>query len=65
MCAAGHAGLRRGERAVQYYAEPRVLFQVSRGSFLPPPNVDSTVIRLDVRSSRRSMCRMRDAFLPW
>ena len=35
--------------AVQYYAEPRVLFQVSRGSFLPPPNVDSTVIRLDVR----------------
>lgn len=35
--------------AVQYYAEPRVLFQVSRGSFLPPPNVDSAVIRLDVR----------------
>lgn len=35
--------------AVQYYAEPRVLFQVSRGSFLPPPNVDSSVIRLDVR----------------
>lgn len=36
--------------AVQYYAEPRVLFQVSRGSFLPPPNVDSSVIRLDVRT---------------
>ncbi|WP_074017403.1 16S rRNA (adenine(1518)-N(6)/adenine(1519)-N(6))-dimethyltransferase RsmA [Anaeromassilibacillus senegalensis] len=35
--------------AVQYYAEPRVLFQVLRGSFLPPPNVDSSVIRLDVR----------------
>lgn len=35
--------------AVQYYAEPRVLFQVSRGSFLPPPNVDSAVIRLEVR----------------
>lgn len=35
--------------AVQYYAVPRVLFQVSRGSFLPPPNVDSTVIRMDVR----------------
>ena len=35
--------------AVQYYAAPRVLFPVSRGSFLPPPNVDSAVIRLDVR----------------
>ena len=26
-----------------------VLFQVSRGSFMPSPDVDSTVIRLDVR----------------
>ncbi len=35
--------------AVQYYAEPDILFQVSRGSFLPPPNVDSSVIRLQLR----------------
>jgi 16S rRNA (adenine1518-N6/adenine1519-N6)-dimethyltransferase len=35
--------------AVQYYAEPEILFQVSRGSFLPPPNVDSSVIRLQLR----------------
>ena len=35
--------------AVRYYAEPRVLFPVSRGSFMPPPNVDSAVIRLDIR----------------
>lgn len=35
--------------AVSYYAEPKVLFQVSRGSFMPAPNVDSTVIRLDIR----------------
>ena len=35
--------------AVRYYSEPHVLFPVSRGSFLPAPNVDSTVIRLDVR----------------
>ena len=34
--------------AVWYYSRPRVLFQVSRGSFLPAPEVDSTVIRLDV-----------------
>lgn len=37
--------------AVAYYAEPRVLFKVSRGSFMPAPNVDSAVIRLDIRPS--------------
>lgn len=36
--------------AVRYYSEPRMLFPVSRGSFTPPPNVDSAVIRLDIRS---------------
>ena len=35
--------------AVRYYSDPKILFQVSRGSFLPTPDVDSTVIRLDVR----------------
>lgn len=35
--------------AVNYYSEPKVLFQVSRGSFMPAPNVDSTVIRLDIK----------------
>lgn len=35
--------------AVRYYSEPRVLFPVSRGSFMPAPNVDSCVIRLDVK----------------
>lgn len=35
--------------AVQYYAQPKVLFPVSRGSFMPAPDVDSAVIRLDVR----------------
>ena len=34
--------------AVRYYSEPQVLFQVSRGSFMPAPEVDSTVIRLDI-----------------
>ena len=32
-----------------YYAEVKQLFNVSRGSFMPAPNVDSTVIRLDIR----------------
>ena len=35
--------------AVWFYSEPRQLFHVSRGSFMPAPDVDSSVIRLDVR----------------
>ncbi|MDU7337487.1 MAG: 16S rRNA (adenine(1518)-N(6)/adenine(1519)-N(6))-dimethyltransferase RsmA [Clostridium sp.] len=35
--------------AVHYYAEPEILFEVSRGSFMPAPNVDSSVIRLTLR----------------
>lgn len=34
--------------AVRYYSRPEKLFNVSRGSFLPAPNVDSAVIRLSV-----------------
>lgn len=34
--------------AVNYYAEAQKLFDVSRGSFMPSPNVDSSVIRLDI-----------------
>ncbi len=37
--------------AVQYYAEAEQLFSVSRGSFLPAPQVDSAVIRLTVRET--------------
>ncbi len=32
-----------------YYSVPARLFSVARGAFSPPPNVDSCVIRLDVR----------------
>ncbi len=34
--------------AIRYYAEPKTLFQVSRGSFMPAPDVDSAVIKLDI-----------------
>lgn len=37
--------------AVHYYAQPEYLFPVSRGSFLPSPNVDSAVIRLTIRET--------------
>jgi len=37
--------------AVAYYAEARQLFNVSRGSFYPVPNVDSAVLQLKLRSA--------------
>lgn len=37
--------------AANYYSQPEILFKVSRGSFMPPPNVDSAVIRMTVRET--------------
>lgn len=37
--------------AVSYYAEPEILFGVDKGSFLPPPKVDSAVIQLHIREN--------------
>jgi 16S rRNA (adenine1518-N6/adenine1519-N6)-dimethyltransferase len=34
--------------AVSYYSSPKILFNVSAGSFLPAPKVDSSVIKLDI-----------------
>ena len=36
--------------AVRYFSEPQKLFDVSRGSFMPPPNVDSCVIKLVLKN---------------
>lgn len=35
--------------AVRYYAQPELLFNVSAGSFMPAPKVDSAVIKLNIR----------------
>lgn len=35
--------------AVNYYAQGEILFEVDRSSFMPPPNVDSAVIKLTLR----------------
>ena len=35
--------------SVQLYAEPKLVMRVSRGSFRPMPDVDSAVVRLDMR----------------
>lgn len=34
--------------AVNYFSTPKILFNVSRGSFMPSPNVDSCVVRFDI-----------------
>ncbi len=36
---------------VQYYTEPSILFYIPRGAFVPPPRVDSAVIRLKRRQT--------------
>lgn len=37
--------------AVRHYSEPKLLFNVSKGSFMPAPKVDSSVIRLDIHEN--------------
>lgn len=37
--------------AVNYYAEAEKLFDVSRGSFMPAPNVDLSVIKISLRDN--------------
>lgn len=35
--------------AVNYFSRPEILFNVSRGSFMPAPNVDSCVVRFNIK----------------
>ena len=52
--------------AVWYYSTPKLLFPVSRGSFLPAPAVDSAVIRLGhCRRNCRRACRRGRTSLQW
>ncbi len=39
--------------AVNYYSNTKKLFNVGRGSFSPSPNVDSSVIRLDIAKEKK------------
>ncbi len=48
--------------AVNYFACPRILFKVSPSVFIPKPNVDSSVIRLDVRKERPFHLKDQDYF---
>ena len=35
--------------AVNYFSKAKILFNVSRGSFMPAPNVDSCVIQFELK----------------
>ena len=48
--------------AVNYYAEPEILFEVDRYSFMPPPKVDSSVIKLNVRNEPPVVLNNEKAF---
>ena len=50
--------------AVQYYASPQLVMTVSRHCFLPKPDVDSAVIRLNIYAPEERPVRVKDeAFL--
>lgn len=48
--------------AAQYYAKIEKLFDVSRGSFMPRPKVDSAVIKLTVRNKPEVTVQNEDRF---
>lgn len=48
--------------AIRYYGKPRVLFNVSRGSFIPAPKVDSSVIKININSDISSKIKNKEKF---
>ncbi|MBR5773392.1 MAG: 16S rRNA (adenine(1518)-N(6)/adenine(1519)-N(6))-dimethyltransferase RsmA [Clostridia bacterium] len=48
--------------AVSYYSVAKKLFDVSRGSFMPAPNVDSAVIQLEIRNEQARVSDERRFF---
>lgn len=48
--------------AVQYYCETSIVTTVPRGCFMPPPNVDSTVIQLHLKETQDVVADDRELF---
>lgn len=51
--------------SIQFWADPRILFLVKRGSFSPPPRVESVVISLRTKKltlDRKSFLKAREFF---
>ena len=47
---------------MQYYAQPRLLFEIPAAAFRPPPKVRSAVLRLDTRQGAAVEVDDREAF---
>ena len=47
---------------MQYYAQPRLLFEIPAAAFRPPPKVRSAVVRLDTRQDAAVEVHDREAF---
>lgn len=48
--------------SVQVYGTPRILFRVGKGAFVPPPNVESAVIRIETHKEPLLAFEQRDSF---
>jgi 16S rRNA (adenine1518-N6/adenine1519-N6)-dimethyltransferase len=48
--------------SVQFYGRPRIIAEVPAGSFLPPPEVDSAIVRIDVYAQPAVDVTNRDRF---
>lgn len=46
--------------SVQYYAKPEIVLHVSKNCFLPRPDVDSAVIRLDIYEPENRPVKVKD-----
>lgn len=49
--------------AIRYYSEPKILFNVDRNSFIPSPNVDSSVIYLKTKKDKYNLNEYQKEFL--
>lgn len=47
--------------AVQFYAKPEIVLNVSKNCFLPKPDVDSAVIKLDIYEAEERPVKTKDA----
>lgn len=48
--------------SVQYYAEPKIISYVSAGSFYPPPEVDSAIIKLTTNDRQQTTSKEAKKF---
>ena len=48
--------------AVRYYGDPQVLFDVGKNSFIPSPNVDSSVIKINISSANAQKVNNKKMF---